>query len=158
MSDQPIVDQAAALSKLLDEREIQQVLFRYAQALDQKDWALLATCFLESAIGEYEMIGRLEGYAAIEKVCRKALEPLSHTQHLIGNVLISVDQDEARSSCYFHAQHVRPDFPGGSMNIIAGRYEDQLVRTDVGWKIRERKLSVLWTSGNAAIHELDADA
>ena len=158
MSDQPDVNEAAALARLLDESEIQKVLFRYAQALDEKDWTLLATCFLESAIGDYEMIGRLEGYAAIEGICRKALDPMSHTQHLIGNVLINVDQDEALSSCYFQAQHVRPDFPGGSMNIIAGRYEDQLVRTDAGWKIRERKLSVLWTSGNAAIHELDGNA
>ncbi len=158
MSERPTALDTLAVARLADERDIQTVLFRYADALDRKDWDMLATCFVDSAVGQYEMIGRLDGYAAIEEVCRKALEPMSKTQHLIGNVLITVNQDEASSSCCFQAQHVRPDFPGGEMNIIAGRYEDQLVRTDQGWRIRERKLSVQWTYGNAGIHELDVDS
>lgn len=158
MIERPTSVDMVAVGRLVDERAIQSVLFRYAEALDRKDWDMLATCFLPSAIGHYDMIGHLDGYPAIEKVCRKALEPLSQTQHLIGNVQIVVDTAQAQSTCYFHAQHVRKDFPGGDMNIIAGRYDDKFVRTEQGWRIHERKLTVQWTSGNSAIHELDVES
>lgn len=139
---------------LLDERDIRAVLHRYASALDQKDWALLATCFVPEASAHYAMIGELKGYQAIEEVCRHALKPMSQTQHLIGNVDIVISGDSARSTCYLHAQHVRPDTPGGDMNIIAGKYNDELVRSPDGWRIRHRSLEVWWTFGNLAIHEL----
>lgn len=139
---------------LADERDIRAVLHRYARALDKKDWALLATCFVDDVTAEYETIGRLEGYPAIEGVCRTALAPMSVTQHLIGNVDVQVDGDTARSTCYLHAQHVRPNTPGGDSNIIAGMYEDALVRTSDGWRIRHRTLHVWWTFGNPEIHEV----
>ncbi len=143
----------AAIQLLLDERDIRAVLHRYAAALDQKDWALFSTCFVSDASAHYETIGLLEGYPAIEALCRSALINMSRTQHLIGNVDITVDGDIARSSCYLHAQHVRPMTAGGDTNIIAGQYNDELVRTALGWRIRRRKLQVWWTFGNPAIHD-----
>ncbi len=145
----------AAIQLLLDERDITAVLHRYAAALDQKDWELFSTCFLPDASAHYETIGLLEGYPAIEALCRSALGNMSRTQHLIGNVDISVDGDIAKSSCYLHAQHVRPMTSGGDTNIIAGRYDDDLVRTARGWRIRRRKLQVWWTFGNPDVHAPD---
>lgn len=144
----------ALLRLLLDERDIRDVLHRYAAALDQRDWGLLASCFVPEATAHYEMIGELRGYAAIEQVCRHALKPMARTHHLIGNVEVKVDGDTAKSSCYLHAQHVRPGTAGGDTNIIAGRYDDEFVRTVQGWRIRRRSLDVWWTFGNIAIHEL----
>lgn len=146
-------DSDALLQQLLDEREITAVVHRYAAALDQKDWPLLASCFVPDATADYETIGRLEGYAAIEDLCRNALSNMARTQHLIGNVEVSVNGDSATSSCYLHAQHIRPEFPGGDSNIIAGRYQDTLVRTDQGWRIKLRSLQVWWSFGNPEIHQ-----
>ena len=33
----------------------------------------------------------------------------------------------------------------------AGRYDDQLIRTDEGWKISRREQTVLWVDGNSAV-------
>ncbi len=143
---------------LIDERDIRDVLHRYATALDRKDWSLLSACFVPEACAEYETIGLLEGYQAIEKLCRTALRNMSVTQHLIGNIDIRVNGDSASSTCYLHAQHVRPDTSGGDSNIIAGAYEDDLVRTTQGWRIRHRILRVWWTFGNPEIHEIGTDA
>ncbi|MEJ8568578.1 nuclear transport factor 2 family protein [Elongatibacter sediminis] len=145
--------EADRLQVLWDERDIRSVLLRYATALDQRDWSMLSSCFVPEASAEYETIGLLEGYPAIESICRTALQPMSVTQHLIGNIAIQVDGDEATSSCYLHAQHVRPDTPGGDSNIIAGEYVDEWTRTPEGWRIRHRKLRVLWTFGNPEIHQ-----
>ena len=138
---------------LLAEREIRKVLLRYAAALDRKDWSLLSTCFIPEATANYETIGLLHGYPAIESVCRTALKHMSVTQHLIGNIDIEVLGETATSTCYLHAQHVRPDTPGGSSNIIAGQYQDELDHTAEGWRIRHRTLRVLWTFGNPEIHQ-----
>ena len=75
-----------------------------------------------------------------------ALTPLSATQHLISNVVVRLDGDRAESSCYLQAQHVKTGTAGGDNFIIAGRYDDQLVRTPDGWRIRERRLQAMWTA------------
>lgn len=40
---------------------------------------------------------------------------------------------------------------GGPNFIVAGRYEDQLVRKAAGWKIARRELVIMWTDGNPAV-------
>lgn len=140
---------------LIDEHDIRALLHRYATALDGKDWDLLGSCFLADATAEYESIGTLVGRQAIVDLCRSALKPMARTHHLIGNVAVSIgdSRDSARSSCYLQAQHVRPGTPGGDMNIVAGRYDDELQRTGDGWKIRARRLAVWWTFGNPDVHD-----
>src|SRR6185312_3051427 len=77
--------------------------------------------------------------------------PLSSTQHLIGNVLVTLAGDAADSVCYLQAQHVRPGTDGGDMFIIAGRYLDRFVRTPDGWQIAQRRFETFWTEGNPAV-------
>ena len=62
-----------------------------------------------------------------------------------------LDGDRARSTCYLQAQHVGTGTEGGDHFIIAGRYDDELVRTPDGWRIRDRRLDIVWTSGNPAV-------
>ena len=40
---------------------------------------------------------------------------------------------------------------GGDNYIIAGRYDDRVVRTPDGWRIAHRVLTVDWTEGNPAV-------
>ena len=141
----------AFVQVLLDEREITRVCYRYATALDDRDWELLRTCFLPDAVAEYEGLERCEGYDAIQQVCRAALAPLTGSHHLIGNVYPVVDGHEATSQCYLQAQHVRAGTPGGDTFVVAGRYSDELVRTEDGWRIAVRRLETWWTSGNQAV-------
>lgn len=133
-----------------DVQRIVDVCVRYAYALDGHDWDQLRACFTPDVTGEYAGVGTLHGYDALEDLCRRALEGLT-TQHLLGNHLVEVDGDEARSTCYFHAQHVRADAEGGPNYTVAGRYADRLVRSDGGWKIAERVQTVSWTAGNPAV-------
>lgn len=141
----------AFVQVLLDEREITKLCHRYATALDNKDWALLRSCFLSSAVAVYEGIGECSGYDAIEALCRSALGPLTRTQHLIGNVYVVVDGREATCQCYLQAQHVKEGTADGDLFVLAGRYSDALVRTEDGWRIAHRTLTTWWTNGNPAV-------
>ena len=139
------------LRTLLDEREIHQVAARYCRALDTKDWALLDDVFVPEATGELGTPTTLVGIEAIRNRIRTALQHLDDSQHLVGNHEIVVDGDTATHRCYLQAQHVREAAIGGSNYIVAGRYEDRLARTDVGWRIIHRTLTVMWTDGNVAV-------
>jgi 3-phenylpropionate/cinnamic acid dioxygenase small subunit len=140
-----------AIQQLLDERAIIDVCVRYATAIDDRDWERLRSCFLPDAVGVYHADRPLTGYPAIEEAVRTAVTPLSRTQHLVTNFTVVLDGDRATSRCYLHAQHVRAGLPGGETFVIAGRYSDRLVRTDDGWRIRERRLDRWWTAGNPAV-------
>jgi hypothetical protein len=138
------------VEQLLAKQDITEVLHRYGYALDGRDWGLLRTCFTDDVVGEYGG-DPLHGYEAVEHLCRSTLEPLSVSQHLIGNVSAAVTGDRAEASCYLHAQHVRPGTEGGEQFVFAGRYVDRLVRTSDGWRIAFRRLQPMWTSGNPAV-------
>ena len=95
------------LQTLLDEREILQVVTRYARALDTKEWALLDDVFVPDATGDLASPTPLVGVDAIRTRIRAALEHLDASQHLVGNHEIQVDGDDATHRCYLQAQHVR---------------------------------------------------
>jgi len=140
-----------AVQALVDRAAIVDVCVRYATALDRRQWDLLATCFEADANVEFEGIGPVVGVDALVATCRAVLEPLDASQHLLGNHVVTIDGDEAHSECYLQAQHVRRGTPGGDNYIIAGTYTDDLRRGADGWRISRRRLSVTWTSGNAAV-------
>ena len=143
--------ESPAVQALLDRAEIIDVCVRYATALDSRQWDLLATCFEPDASVEYAGFDPLTGVEGVVATCRAALEPLDASQHLLGNHVVTVDGDEARSQCYLQAQHVRSGTPGGDNYIIAGTYTDELRRGTDGWKIARRRLTITWTSGNPTV-------
>lgn len=132
---------------LADRQEIAELCIRYTFALDTKDWALLESCFAPQPVFVHPG-GRLEGFPEILGRTSAALTTLTATQHLLGNILVQLDGDRAVCSCYFHAQHVRTGTPGGELYVIAGRYDDTLLRMPDGWRIAERRQTYLWRSGN----------
>jgi hypothetical protein len=144
-----IADEAVQI--LLDEREVVQIALRYCRALDTKDWALLDDVFVADATAELGSPEQLVGIEAIRGRIRTALELLDDSQHLVGNHEVSIDGDRASHRCYLQAQHIRTAATGGPNYIVAGRYEDRLVRTAAGWRIAHRTLVVMWTDGNLAV-------
>jgi ketosteroid isomerase-like protein len=139
------------LQTLLDERDITRVALRYCRALDTKDWAALDDVFLPDATAELGNPDALVGIEAIRGRIRTALEHLDDSQHLVGNHEVEVTGDTATHRCYLQAQHVRQAAPGGPNYMIAGRYEDRLVRSPAGWRIAHRTLVVMWSEGNVAV-------
>ena len=142
----------ASLARLHNTEEIRQLTARYCWALDTLDRDLLATVFTADATAHLGR-GTQTGFDEIWLCIHDVLSVLDLSQHVIGSQLIDVDSAGSRgtSRCYFNAQHVRKTAAGGSQFIVAGRYEDDLVRTPDGWRIAHRTLTVMWTSGNPAV-------
>ena len=143
---------AAELDRLNSHESIRLLTARYCWALDTLDRDMLADVFTNDSTASLGR-GLQTGFEEIWQVIHGALSGLDGSQHLIGSQIIEVADDAktASSRCYFHAQHVRAGALGGSQFIVAGRYEDNVVRVNDVWRIGHRQLTVMWTSGNPAV-------
>jgi hypothetical protein len=130
--------------------EIQQILARYVIALDSRAPQLLLACFTEDAqlsLGGVA-ISNITEYA---KLCETALPALDATHHHLSLPAIQVEGDRAWARCYFTAQHVKNSLAPDHSLLIAGWYDDELVRTPAGWRIAKRTGTPSWISGNTAV-------
>jgi 3-phenylpropionate/cinnamic acid dioxygenase small subunit len=133
-----------------DRLAVEEVLTRYAFALDRRDWDLLATCFAQDAELVYEPLPPFTGFAALQAAMRSGLEGTT-TQHMITNIRVAVDGDRASAWSYGQATHRRDGLDGGNLFVTGGAYEDALARGDDGWRIARRHVHAQWTSGNPQV-------
>ena len=136
---------------MIDELAIRDLAVRYCSIIDRRDFDRLDEVYAADATADLSRSGPLAGVSAIIDVCRRGLAPLDATHHMVANHEITVSGDLASHRCYVHAQHVRHDAEGGPNYLMGGRYEDQLVRLDQGWRIKHRDLIVTWTEGNPGV-------
>lgn len=136
-----------SIANWLDRLEIQEVLVRYAHALDTRQHHLFDQVFLEEADIDYSAAGGVRGNL---KTWQEWIHPVMASrfdswQHLVSNFVIEVDGDSATalSRCYNPLQGRRDD---GSHFVLhtGASYQDRLVRTTAGWRIIQRTLGVDW--------------
>jgi 3-phenylpropionate/cinnamic acid dioxygenase small subunit len=120
-----------------DRDEIADVLVRYATGIDTKDWPRFRTCFVDDVHADYGEIGVWDGVDAITDYMTETHAGMPDTKHMLSNIAIDLDGDEATASTYVHAVLVLTYEPPSSVDAV-GRYVDRLVRTPDGWRIRER--------------------
>ena len=138
------------LAALLDEKAIIDLTIAYCWALDTRKFEDLRAVFVAKATADLAGVA-CDGVDAIIERCSRALTPLDVSQHMVSTHHVVVKGDNATCRCYFQAQHVRRAVEGPPNFILAGSYEDQLIRTPVGWRISRRTLTTMWTAGNPAI-------
>jgi len=125
---------------LIDQNEIQQLLRRYTEMVDKRDWKRMDQIFSTDGSLDYTSSGGVAGdYRSTLDWLARALEPWPLNLHYITNFDIEIEAHQARSSCYFWAPMGRKE-PDGSQILTtnAGYYHDQLIRTEAGWRIADR--------------------
>ena len=127
------------LQELSDRLEIDDLLTRYANALDDRDWERWAACFTADARIDYTAAGGIQGSLPEVRAWLEQVMPgFKMTQHLVTNKEIRLDGDTATCrSCLFNPMGVA-DGDGMMVVLECGTYRDRLVRTAAGWRIAER--------------------
>ncbi|MBF6271141.1 nuclear transport factor 2 family protein [Nocardia farcinica] len=139
------------MSDRSDHQAIIDVLNQYSYALDTRDWPKLEDVFHPDATGDYGGF-QAEGRATLIQTISGYLDPCGPSQHLLGNYHVTIDGDEAVSSCYVRVVHVgqgeRADLqPYESI----GTYHDRLQRTSDGWRITHRRFDVRIELGDVGV-------
>jgi hypothetical protein len=138
------------LSGGCDAVEIQQVLQRYFEALDEKEYGLLDTVFSDGAGLVYDMGSPVEDtYPAMLESFRSFNTRFRTTQHLMGHPRIELDGDRARATTSVRAFHVQEARDGTSPTwVVYGSYRDELVRGASGWRIQQRHFRAVHVEGS----------
>jgi 3-phenylpropionate/cinnamic acid dioxygenase small subunit len=132
----------AAIRDLLDRAAIHDVLLRYARGVDRKDLDLVAACFTPDA--SYEGALASGTIAQALGTLRERMARYEATMHFIGNQLVEVHGDTARSETYAVAYHRLAEAGIVKLFTVGVRYLDELVRTSDGWRIRQRVVKKEW--------------
>ena len=124
-----------------DRWAIQDVVHRYAWALDTGDVERFVDCFHPDGVliwDAFETPDRYEGADALRRFATilRDLPSSAGRQHMVGNTLIEGGGDEARASSYVVV--FRREGEGPHLVGVMGWYEDVLRRSESGWRIRER--------------------
>ncbi len=125
-----------------DRLEIHDILNRYALMVDRREWKRMDDIFSSDATIDYRSTGGEQGpYRDVLAWLDRALAPWPINLHYITNIVLDLDKngDRGKSTCYFHAPMGR-ETADGKQEIITncGYYEDDLVRTENGWRIQHR--------------------
>lgn len=125
------------LNDLLAEREIYRNLVRFAQAMDNRDWQqfnhltidnITADLGVGLKIGRHEMVGTIRRY----------LDGCGVTQHLLGNVLIDIDGDQASSQAYVCDMHLGKGEKSQLTFHTLGLYQDKWQKINDQWLMTQR--------------------
>jgi 3-phenylpropionate/cinnamic acid dioxygenase small subunit len=121
-----------------DKEQIAEVLIRYANGIDSKDWPLFRSCWTDEIDVDYQQLGRFTSADALTEVMTRLHENMGPTYHRLSNFVIAVDGDRATARSYVHAVlMLQPDDSTNWVDAL-GHYDDIFVRTQGGWRIRER--------------------
>lgn len=133
-----------------DRAAIEDLFARYARGCDARDWPAVADCFTPEAQAEYSGVRLPSGVTHILSHLA-ALAKLAASQHVIGSVTVTVTDDRAEASSYAVAHLVRSIGEGHDVVHRGLHYEDQLVRTPAGWRIKDRVHRVVWSTTSSTI-------
>ncbi|WP_116364004.1 nuclear transport factor 2 family protein [Parahaliea mediterranea] len=134
--------------EMSDRWEIQDLVFHYAQIIDDKSFDDLRNIFTSDAHVDYSVFGGSVGdlettIAYLKEAVAEGVFP--NSQHLNANVQVSVDGDtgKGRVMCFNPMEMAMPD--GGTQVFMLGLwYVDEYRRTDAGWRISRRVEEKSW--------------
>ena len=131
------------IDELIAKQDIYELIARYMRGLDRLDADLLRSVFHEDGWCEYG-ICNAPPFEFVD-FAMGALKDHEANQHMIGNVLIDVEGDQAYGEVYFNAYHKVKAESGFNDLTIAGRYLDRYERRDGVWKIAYRSEVADWS-------------
>jgi 3-phenylpropionate/cinnamic acid dioxygenase small subunit len=122
-----------------DRQDISDLLVRYATAIDRCEWRLLGSVFTQECDVDYGEIGAWQTADAVIEFMEQAHALAGYTLHRLSNMAITVDGDRAEARTYIDGAIMASGNKSGVHAI--GFYDDEIVRTDDGWRIAQRRFT-----------------
>ncbi|ULE33079.1 nuclear transport factor 2 family protein [Mycobacterium sp. IDR2000157661] len=126
-----------------DDAEIARLLYRYARAVDTKDWELYRSVFTEDAVIDYSSAGIPPGSRdEIAELFGTAFATIPWSMHYITNIEAEVEGDTAKVRAMFYNPMQLPGM--AEQSSCGGYYFHDLVRTPDGWRSRQLREDNVW--------------
>lgn len=148
----------ALLRRLADESDIRDVIFRYAEGIDQRSWDSVQSCFAETIEADFTAAGYKEVFRG---PCTKWVNGIKEinlgmdaTMHQITNVRVHVTGDSATASSYFYVTHMLANSAGDNHYVVGGFYNYEFLRIEETWRIIKYGATMHLRMGNTYIFKL----
>lgn len=125
------------LQVIIAEREIYRKVVAFARAMDDRDWQALNDITTQDIIADVGT-GIMEGRAALIENMRSFLDDCGPTQHLLGNILIDIEGDHARSKAYVSDMHLSAEDNSDQTFSTLGDYHDEWQKIGNEWFMTKR--------------------
>ncbi|MBL7486907.1 nuclear transport factor 2 family protein [Frankia sp. AgB1.9] len=119
----------------------------YAVAIDRRQWPALRDCFTADATISFGMSLQIGTLAEFLDWAVDFHTPLGRTLHQITTHQAQVRESTATASCYLHAVLVEAGRERATS--VFGRYDDELIRVEDRWRIRQRRFRPAWLTTSA---------
>lgn len=132
------------MTRLEDDREIRNLLYRYCRGVDRLDLELVRSCYWPDAVDDHGGFrGGVDDFIAW---IGRLLPRNDVTTHQLTNILIEPGEtdDVARVETYGMADHQTVGGPDAHNATIAFRYLDRFERRDGEWRIADRFCTTEW--------------
>lgn len=142
---------------LRDRIGIETALRNYAYGLDERCWEAWKLAFTDDAVIDFTpMGGKRETPAEMRARLSKPDPAWLFAQHALVNTIVELDGDEATAhSDYLVETGRRGDEEGEIVRVSGGgSYVDTLRRTENGWRISARVISMKWRETRRVRDEL----
>jgi hypothetical protein len=155
----------SALRYLLDTRALDDLIHRQALAVDRHEWDVYRACMDDEVTFDFRShtddvlhkgVGIVRDPAIWVEAVSKAVTGFDATQHIVTNIVHTIDGDRSQSVCFVLAEHILNNNLGDRSITVGVTYTIGSVRRPSGWKIKEFYLKVLWYKGNISLYELAA--
>lgn len=148
--------------KLHDRDEIIDTCTRMMWAVDTRDWAALPGLLGDSVVHDFTSLHGGEPQvltaAEVTDMWSTLIGAFDATQHLLGNHVVTVDDDRGVLTASFQSTHRLANPFGSPQWTFYGVYRFELARTGTTWKIDTIVMTAGWGEGNKDILTLAADA
>jgi hypothetical protein len=130
------------IAALTDRIEIDDLITRYATAVDSRDWVLFRSCFLPDATLDYTTAGGPAGSVDdMASWLEQTLTMFTLSVHYVSNRAVELAGDEATGWLAYYNPNTLAD---GGLLMSGGHYRDRYVRTADGWKFAARATEGNW--------------
>ena len=140
------------LESILDRTRIIETINRLFIGTDNRDWALVKSCFALRVRFDMSSLGAGEPKDLtpdeIVAAWDAGLKPLKAIHHQAGNYLVDVNGSRAEAFCYGIASHYLPNKTNRNTRTFVGSYDFGLLRDDDGWSIDSFKFNLKYIDGN----------
>ena len=126
-----------------DQLEIERLIVRYAELVDDGDFEGLGDLLAHAVLGPEGQSAEFGGRAGVVSVYSSTVRRYANgtplTKHVTSNIQVDVDEsgNSATARSYFTVFQATERLP--LQPIIAGRYRDRFERAEDGWRFVERR-------------------
>ncbi|MDE2301746.1 MAG: nuclear transport factor 2 family protein [Sphingomonadales bacterium] len=125
----------------------------YGIAMDSQRWELFEAIFTDYVDADYGPGSHWRGLADFRRDFAAFHAPFDATQHMMTTHVVRLHGEQAHCLTYGSWRLVRHAAQGGPLWDGTGWYDDELVLTHAGWRIRKRVCRVIFATGNPRVKE-----